>query len=183
MIGTWKYGLLYQCWNQNYTVSTEALPGAYSVKLDLRGLPSNVGRVLQEDASGCRVTVDSVEQDGEYYRVVFQAEGVCPPAGSRLVSGSYDQRRDKHSYGVELSASMSSSIGGETYGPCRYYITSSLMGENTNQFGFYVFPLELFKSGDLVLSEELAGQDGLVTVTVSGLTRLTTSRLLYISPF
>lgn len=57
------------------------------------------------------------------------------------------------------------------------------MGENTNQFGFYVFPLELFKSGDLVLSEELAGQDGLVTVTVSGLTRLTTSRLLYISPF
>lgn len=78
MIGTWKYGLLYQCWNQNYRVSTEVLPSSYSVKLDLRGLPSNVGRVLQEDASGCRVTVDSVEQDGEYYRVVFQAEGVCP---------------------------------------------------------------------------------------------------------
>lgn len=183
VIGTWKYGLRYQFWNQNYRVSTEVLPGAYSVELDLRDLSSNVGRVLYEDASGCRVTVNYVEQDGEDYRVVFQAEGVCSPAGSQLVSGCYDQRRDKHASGVELSASMSTSIGSKTYGPCRYYITSTLMGTNTNQFGFYVFPLELYQSGELAVSEELAGQDGLVTVTVSGLTRLTTSRLPYISPF
>ena len=57
------------------------------------------------------------------------------------------------------------------------------MGTDTNQFGFYVFPLEFYQSGELAVSEELATQDGLVTVTVSGLTRLTTSRLPYISPF
>ncbi len=177
--GTWKHGLRYQFWNQNYRVSIETLPGDYSVELDLRDLPSNVGRVLYEDASGCRVTVDSVEQDGEDYRVIFQAEGVCSPAGGLLVSGCYNQRRDKHAYGVELSASMSTSVGGETYGPCHYYVTSSMSETNTNLFGFYVFPLELFLSGELALSEKLDRQDGVVTVTVSGLTRLNTSRLPY----
>lgn len=183
VIGTWKYGLRYQFWNQNYRVSTEVLPSSYSVELDLCDLPSNVGRVLYEDASGCRITVHDVEQDGQDYRVVFQAEGVCSPAGSQLVSGCYDQRRDKHASAVELSVSMSTSIGSRTYGPCRYYVTSTLIGKSSNQFGFYVFPLELYQSGELAVSEELATRDGLVTVTVSGLTRLTTSRLPYSSPF
>lgn len=59
----------------------------------------------------------------------------------------------------------------------------ALIGKSSNQFGFYVFPLELYQSGELAVSEELATRDGLVTVTVSGLTRLTTSRLPYSIPF
>ena len=34
-VGTWRYGLRYQFWNQNYAVTQEELPGAYSLELDL----------------------------------------------------------------------------------------------------------------------------------------------------
>lgn len=43
-IGTWRYGLRYQFWNQNYAVTLEELPSAYSLELDLTDLDSNVGR-------------------------------------------------------------------------------------------------------------------------------------------
>ena len=57
------------------------------------------------------------------------------------------------------------------------------MDKSSNQFGFYLFPLDLYENGELSIAEEVAAQDGLVTVTVSGLTRLVTSRLPYTSPF
>ncbi len=180
--GTWKHGLRYQFWNQNYSVTAEALPDSYSVELDLNDLTSNEGRVLYADETGCRITVDDVEQHGEDYRVVFQADGVCSPGGGQLVSGCYDNWIGKQSYSVELSASMTASVGGETYGPCHYYLRSS-MEKSSNQFGFYLFPLDLYENGELSIAEEVAAQDGLVTVTVSGLTRLVTSRLPYTSPF
>lgn len=182
VIGTWKYGLRYQFWNQNYAVAAEALPDSYSVELDLKDLSVNEGRVLYEDETGCRITVDSVERDWENYRVVFQADGVCSPGGGQLVSGCYNNRIDKQSYSVERSASMTVSVGGETYGPCYYYLQSS-MDQNSNQFGFYLFPLELYENGELAIADEIAAQGGLVTVTISGLTRLATSRLPYVSPF
>ena len=180
--GTWKHGLRYQFWNQNYSVATEVLPDSYSVELDLNNLAANEGRVLYADETGCRITVDSVEQHGEDYRVVFRADGVCSPGGGQLVSGCYDNRSGKQSYSVERSASMTTSVGGETYGPCYYYLQSS-MDQNSNQFGFYLFPLELYENGELSILEEVAAQDGIVTVTVSGLTRLATDRLPYISSF
>ena len=83
---------------------------------------------------------------------------------------------------MELSASMVTAVGGETYDPCNFYLKTS-MENSSNQFGFYLFPLELYENGELAIAEDLAAQDGLVTVTVSGLTRLATSRLPYVSPF
>ena len=176
VIGTWKYGLRYQFWNQDYDVATEALADAYSVELDLDDLPANAGRVLYADGNGCRITVERVEQYGEEYRVVFQADGVCSPAGGQLVSGCYNERAGKQTYSVTRSASLVTSLGGEVCGPGYYYLTTS-MEESSNQFGFYIFPLELYEGGELAVADELAGQDGRVTVTVSGLTRLTTTRL------
>ena len=180
--GTWKHGLRYQFWNQNYSVATEVLPDSYSVELDLNNLAANEGRVLYADETGCRITVDSVEQHGEDYRVVFRADGVCSPGGGQLVSGCYNERAGKQTYSVTRSASLVTSLGGEVCGPGYYYLTTS-MEENSNQFGFYVFPLELYEGGELAVAGELAGQDGRVTVTVSGLTRLATDRLPYVSSF
>ena len=181
--GSWKYGLRYQFWNQNYNVVTELLPGTYQLELDLSDPASNVGAVLYEDAQGCRITVEQVDRDaGGAYRVSFLAEGVCTPSGGQLVSGCYDLRTDKQAYTLERSAAMETSVGGEACGPSPYYLTWS-MEKSDNHFGFFIFPIEQYERGELILSEELAAQDGHVTVSVTGLTRLTTQRLPGLSPF
>ena len=59
----------------------------------------------------------------------------------------------------------------------------SRLDSDSNSFGFYVYPYEAYRDG--VLAEEWAGSDASVTITVTGLTRITTERLLYLnlSPF
>jgi transcriptional regulator with XRE-family HTH domain len=175
--GSWKYGLDYQFWSQNYNVVTELLPGTYQLELDLSDPASNVGAVLYEDAQGCRITVELVDRDvGGAYRVSFLAEGVCTPSGGQLVSGCYDRRLDKRSHAIERTASMETAVGGEACGPSYYYLAST-MGKSENRFGFFIFPIEQYERGELILSEELAAQDGHVTISVTGLTRMTTQRL------
>ena len=57
-LGTWRYGLVYQFWSQNYGVSQEALPGQWSLELDLSDPERSLGKVLYEDKTGCRITVE-----------------------------------------------------------------------------------------------------------------------------
>lgn len=181
-IGTWRYGLRYQFWNQNYAVTLEELPGAYSLELDLTDLESNVGKILYEDDTGCRITVQSLEAaTGSLggYTLTFQAEGICAPSGGQLVSGCYDKRIDKQSYSLERSAAMRTTISGIQLPPSRHSAMSSLKADG-NFFGFYVYPVEAYHED---LLPEGRDTTDTVTITVTGLTRLTTQRLPYPSPF
>lgn len=173
-IGTWRYGLRYQFYNQNYLITTEELPGAYSLELDMTDLKSNMGKVLYEDDSGCRITVESLEPT-EYrgdYKLIFRAEGVCAPSGGQLVSGCYDKHFDKMGYTLERSASMCTTISGTQLPPSYHCLLTSLESDG-NSFGFYVYPADAYPTGAVPEEWEAAS----VTVTVTGLTRLTTRRL------
>ena len=186
--GTKKYGLPYQYWDQKYAVSIEELPGSWSMQLDLTDPDSNRGKVLYEDDAGCRITVSNVsvphteEYDGRrvtqpYYWVEFTAEGFCTPSGGQLVSGCQNFRQDKQAYTVHSTASMTTTLGDVLYDGCRDYVSSS-MGTTYNIFGFHLFPSELFKEGAegaSGIAAKLDDADGIVTVTVNGLTRLTTT--------
>lgn len=176
-IGTWKYGFRYQFWNLNYTVTQEELPDSYHLELDLNNLESNAGRVLYEDDAGCSIIVKYVDQERYQgvYRVVFQATGVCSPDGGQFVSGCYEDQLDKQSYELSLSASMFTTVGDLHCSPSRSYTKSSIV-KNKNTFGFFVFPMELYDYGELTIADQLAANDGHVTITVSGLTRLATQR-------
>lgn len=183
--GTKKHGLPYQYWDQKYAVSIEDLPGSWSLQLDLTDPDSNLGKILYEDDAGCRITVSNVsvphrEKLGgrqitqPYYWVEFTAEGFCIPSGGQLVSGCQNFRQDKQSYTVRSTASMTTTLGDTLYDACKYYVSSS-MGATSNIFGFHLFPSELFKDGASGIAAELDATGGMVTVTVSGLTRLTTT--------
>lgn len=179
VIGTWKDGFRYQFWSMDYSLDTRYALGKHSLELDLNDLESNAGKVLYEDDSGCRVTVKYVERDeenAEDYVVVFQADAAYTSAGGQLVTGSYDKMTYKGVYSSCSPAAMVTSVGGEMCVPSRYYTMSSIRKDG-NSFGFHIFPIELYEDDGLIIADRLAASDDRVTVTVTGLVRLTTQRM------
>lgn len=176
-LGTWRYGLVYQFWSQNYGVSQEALPGQWSLELDLSDPESSLGKVLYEDETGCRITVERLEQrsDGRWL-VTFRAQGSYSPSGGTLVSGCMEQRLEKDRYTLATTASLRTSIGTVTCPEGERYLQTSLSEKDGNTFGFYLFPVTLYDSDGFLYADELEDQEDCVTVTVTGLTRLTTWR-------
>ena len=178
VLGTWRNGLEYQFWDQGYQVAYEPVPGAYPLELDLSDPAGNVGKVLYDDGAGCRITVGSLEPaDGPLgeFRVVFRAEGTCTPGGGALVSGCCDWQLDKYARSLESSATAAVTLGGRRLAHCAGGGLSSLQ-KNGNTFGFYVFPPDAYRGRDFALADDLAAAEGRVTLTVSGLTRMTTRR-------
>ncbi|WP_298019904.1 helix-turn-helix domain-containing protein [uncultured Dysosmobacter sp.] len=116
--GTWRHGLAFQFTDSNYQISYEDIPNSFSVELDLKDLESNAGKVLYADESGCRVLVDSVDENrqGEY-RVWFRACGVYGRAGGQLVSGCQSMRVDKVTWTMSTTAAMTAAVNGSRY-PC-----------------------------------------------------------------
>lgn len=180
VFGTYQKGLQYQFWEQNYSVDFRRVTAVHQLQLDLKDLDSNIGKVLYEDDTGCRVTVQRIET-GEFgligeASVTFLAEGVCTPAGGVLVSGCRNDRQGKYNYNVDLTAALSTTIGDFTCPPARCSMKSSLV-QNSNRFGFYLFPADAYDENlKFIYDEELEAANHLVTVTVVGLNRMTTHR-------
>jgi len=180
VFGTYQKGLQYQFWDQNYSVDFRRVTAVHQLQLDLKDLDSNIGKVLYEDDTGCRVIVQSVEP-GEYgligeASVTFLAEGVCTPADGVLVSGCRNDRQGKHGYNVELTASLTTTIGDLVCPPGRCFMKSSLV-QNSNRFGFYLFPPDVYDEElTFLYNNELQESNGLVTISVVGMTRMTTCR-------
>ena len=180
VFGTYQKGLQYQFWDQNYSVDFRRVTAVHQLQLDLKDLDSNIGKVLYEDDRGCRVIVQSVET-GEYgligeASVTFLAEGVCTPADGVLVSGCRNDRQGKHGYNVELTASLTTTIGDLVCPPGRCFMKSSLV-QNSNRFGFYLFPPDVYDEElTFLYNNELQESNGLVTISVVGMTRMTTCR-------
>ena len=168
VFGTMKYGLRYQFWNQAYEVAFEELPGRYSMELDLTDLKSNLGKVLYEDEAGCRIVLtDLLPCSGlGLYELTFDAQGVCTPRGGQMVSGCHNLRKEKMTYSTRLTAAMYTRIDGVRLPDSRAYTQSSLMDENNNFFGFHLFPPDF--EGEV---------PDTVTITLRGLTRMTTTRV------
>lgn len=172
--GTWRHGLSYQFANSNYRIVYEEIPGDYSVELDLKDLESNVGKVLYHDDSGCRIVVDSVDENrrGEY-RVWFRAYGVYERAGGTLVSGCQTTPVEKTTWTLDMSTSMTATVDGVEY-PCTLAGASGLIYQDGNNFGFHLNP----RAEDTWEPVSIEGLDQL-TVTISGLSRFSTHRISY----
>ena len=98
--GTWIGGLSYQFDDLDYGLSFVEIPGQYSVDIDLSNPDSNIGKVLYEDASGCRIVVDSLDFDDDDYgtwRIFFRATGICGQQGGTLVTGMLERPSGKRS--------------------------------------------------------------------------------------
>lgn len=172
--GTWRHGLAYQRVDSNYRITYEEIPGDYSVELDLKDLESNVGKVLYQDDTGCRILVDSMDENrqGEY-RVWFRAYGVYGRAGGALVSGCQTTPVEKTTWTLDMSTSMTATVDGVEY-PCTLAGASGLIYQDGNNFGFHLNP----RAEDTWEPVSIEGLDQL-TVTVSGLSRFSTHRISY----
>ena len=170
--GTWRHGLAYQAYNSNYAIQYEVLPGRWSVELDLKDLERNTGTVLYEDARGCRIVVDQVDEPypGEY-RVWFRSHGVYDRSGGALVSGCHSVPVDKTTHTQTMSAGMTALVDGRSY-PCGIAGESGFLWKDGNQFGFHLNPRD---------ENRYIPMDGLdsITVTLTGLTRFSSQRLSY----
>lgn len=189
--GAWRHGLSSQLSSADYALSYNEIPGSWPVKLDLADLDSNAGKVLYEDTSGCRILVDSVDEHEGAYRVWFRSYGVCGWEGGTLVSGCQTVPAENASgqgdspplrqtaangedsfWTWETSASMTAAVDGTDY-PCTLAGESSLIYKNGNQFGFHLNPRRSdWEPVDIGGLEQ-------ITVTVSGLTRLSTQRIAH----
>ena len=177
-LGTWTGGLQYQLGYPVYRVDHAAVPGPCSVELDLRDLESNVGKVLYEDDTGCQITVYKLDEMGSGgYRVWFRSHGVCGRAGSQLVSGTVPYQTGSASW-TDKGRPWAAGSSGGLKRECPIAGICGLIWKDGNLFGFYL-TAGSGSSDRFFSADEIDRQDGKVTVTVSGLTRLITERMWY----
>ena len=118
-LGTWNGGFSYQYDDLDYALSFSELPGTYSVDIDLEHPESNIGKVLYEDESGCRIIVDEVFQaDGPHSWVIsFLAEGTCRQSGSKLVTPVVERPAGKRSglFSSDFAAALTTTADGVSW--------------------------------------------------------------------
>jgi len=175
--GTWSHGLSYLFWNSDYTVDVIQDPSRYSINLDLFHPESNAGKVLYED-QGCKIVVDSVYFRNDRCCVDLTAHGSYNRTGGSFVSACYPAYVNKTSYQIQSTGWMYTQVGSNCYDSTLYY-TSSLIYKDGNGFGFYLFPLEQYENGKLLAQDAIDRANGIVTVTVGGLTALQFHRISY----
>ena len=175
---TWKEGFRYQLQSANYSFSYEPLPGSWSVELDMENLESNRGKVLYEDADGCRIVVSEVNKKAPYqYRVFFRTYGVCDREGGTLVSGRVEARALSTSF-IGNDWPTVTAKAGDLERPCPSAGFSGLNWKDGNQFGFHL-SISDDRNERAFSTAYLEAQEGPVVVTITNLTRLRTERLWY----
>lgn len=175
-IGTWQYGLRYHLWDPAYITAYEHLDGAWSVELDLNNLPSNEGKILYEDESGCRIVVSEVSRKAPYeYRVFLQTHGVYDRNGGQLVSGSFPALDASTSVIPSDWPKATASVAGLTRS-CPLSQMDCLDRKDGNQIVFHLSSTDS-RNTPLFYTGFLEEQTDSVTFTVYDLTRLTTRRI------
>ena len=173
--GTWRGGFQYQLGEPAYQVTYAPLEETCSLEIDLTAPESNVGKVLYADDAGCRIEVSQIDTngtDGEQHRVFFRAHGTYDHRGGQLVSGAMSVQTGSAAWTLEDCAAASGTVGGLT-GTCGYAGMSGMNWKDGNEFGFYITA----DRGDHLSTEQVLNRGGIMTVTVSGLTRMTTHRM------
>ena len=176
-LGTWISGLQYQVGHPAYNIFYQDLPGTYSLELDLKDPEANAGRVLYEDDSGCHIVVEELTEDGNGdVRVFFRAHGIYDRTGGQLVSGIVPLQTGTFHWEDRGWPQASVTVGNLTR-KSSFAGSTGLNWKDGNYFGFY---LTAEHADDRYFSyEDVAAQEGKITLSVSELTRMTTERMWY----
>ena len=177
-IHTWRYGMQYHLWNANYTVTSEAIPGEWTVELDMRDPAGNIGKILYEDESGCRITVSDINKIAPYqYRVFFRAQGVYDRRGGQLVCGIISPHALSTSVIPSNWPKASACIAGLKR-ECPLSSYGNLNRRDGAEFSFLLSSTDS-RNDRMFYTGFLEEQQEPLRVTVTGLYRLTTARISY----
>ncbi len=142
----------------NYTYSLTNVDADCVFTVDLDNLDSNTGKVIYHNNDGCRIIIHIVQkQDVNVggYRIIFRSIGTYSINGAKLISGIYHEIwRDENSgnpYGTyHMEATMKCIYNGKIY-DSNVQGLSGISYKNGDSFGFYLFPSEAYKNGDVPL--------------------------------
>lgn len=159
--GVWHQGLQYMVYeSHDYLKSSSLDENSYTIEIDLNDLDSNAGKRIY-DNDDCYIEIDgmdcnSVKQGG--YRIFFRSHGVCDYVEGKLVSGIFYRGG-----ATELSAALQTTYNGIVYhsSSCGY---GPLGDDNSDTFGFYLFPTEVYENGAIPMENA-----GTVMVTLTNL--------------
>jgi transcriptional regulator with XRE-family HTH domain len=178
-VGTWANGLSYQFDDLDYDLSFTEVPGAYSVDIDLANPDSNVGKVLYEDKTGCRIVVEALdldESDHGYWQIFFRAEGICRQTGGTLVTASIERPAGKRAgiFRSDLCANLTTTADGTPW-PGKLQGMTGLQ-KNGNYFGYYLFHAVYDSRAGTASGFPNTLKNDIVTITLEGLTQFTAQR-------
>ncbi len=158
----WQGGLAYINYESNDYMGKYSLDeSVYTVEIDLDDLDSNTGKRIYENGD-CYIEVGLVHNahpTNGGYRIIFSSYGVSDFVDGNIVSGVSHRKSQS-----DLTATMEVVYNGITYATstCGY---GGLQETNTDTFGFYVFPTEVYDN-NLIPAEHI----GTVTVKLTNLT-------------
>lgn len=142
-----------------------AIPGEYSVSVDLDDLKSNVGKELYDDGAH-RIFVgwmDNADLQGGVYRIGYRAVGTYSRNGASLISGIHHMTLGEHDFTTEMVAKMKAEYKGSIYESSTYGV-GGLNFKDGDEFAFYLFPYDAYEKARITQNE-----NGIVRLTVTGL--------------
>jgi len=168
LIGLWAEGMAYIANNTKEFTDTNGhiVSGQYSISIDLSNLESNFGKEVYNDGTQ-RIYIILVDNTGNVnsggYRIGFRSVGQYSLSGASLISGVHHATVNENSFTTTMSAKMTAEYHGKTY-TSAVYSTSGLNYKDGDDFSFYIFPGESYKSQEITLNEK-----GIVNLTVTDL--------------
>ena len=171
--GVWTNGLRYMnAAPDEYAVMYQAVPGAYTVEIDLNDLDSNAGKRIWEDGERyieiSSVDVQDLKAGG--YRIFFRAHGEYDLDGGSLITGQMFIPTGENSGYFDITSRLISEYNGRTY-ECNVQ-GMAWDKKASNHFGYYLFPSAMYEDDDVPLENA-----GMVTITLSNLTEWRWTRI------
>jgi len=146
LVGLWTEGIAYIVNNTKEFNDKEGhiVQGEYSISIDLSNLEGNIGKELYNDGTH-RIYVSHLENTGRTYIIVFRSIGDYSLTSASLVSGVHHATINENSFTILMSAKMTANYNGEIYESSESGI-SGLNYKNGDDFSFYIFPSDAYKT-------------------------------------
>lgn len=206
-IGVYKDGLKFLMKDNKYTIQYESVNTSAEIEVDLNNIESNIGKLIYDDGKCTIEIERIVKENNGIYNVFFRTHGTYKSQGGTLVtlirnyakvhtfpsddlvdySNTVDgilyeeiinetSSKEQTNIADVMVGRMQVILDGTPYA-CRTSTVGALNYKDGDIFGFTLFPLECYEEGKFLLEDEIAEQNGKVTLRLYNLIKTTWSRV------
>lgn len=174
-ISTFQNGLAFMMHNSAYHISYSKVDSVAEAEIDLFNLENNAGKIIYDDGE-CRIEIQVARQEvnGDY-NIFFRTHGKYNRSGGTLISAVKQLRKENGYHSYECVGKMQVIVDDRVYDSYNSAL-SSLNSKDGDEFGFYLFPLECYEYGKLVLDDKIKDQNGIVKIRLLNLNKTTWAR-------
>lgn len=173
-IGTFRNGLAFMMRESAYHISYSNVASVVEAEIDLYHPESNAGKIIYEDGENS-IEIQLVRQEDGDYNIFFRTHGTYNRSGGTLISAVKQLRNENGTYSNECVGNMQVIVGDKAYESYHSGL-SSLNDKDGDEFGFYLFPLECYDNGQLLLDDKIKDRNGIVKIQLFHLNKTTWAR-------